>query len=152
MRSLSERQIGNLKGATEASYVLGGGVTSFAALTRVGVSALSKYAALGPDHAQSLIPIDIAVEADLRAGQPVILAEMARLLGYRLVPDEGADGAARLTERDALSLSLSAARLAGVVADATADNRIDAREREDIIRAGLPLVRQVEEILVKARG
>ncbi|NSY10811.1 hypothetical protein G6L14_02120 [Agrobacterium vitis] len=152
MRALSERNISELKGATEASYVLGGGVTSFAALTRVGVSTLSKYAGLGAENAQSLIPIDVAVEADLRAGQPVILAEMARLLGYRLVPDDGGDNEARLCERDALMLSLGAAKLAGVVADATADNRIDAREREDIIRAGLPLVRQVEEILLKARG
>ncbi|ACM39161.1 MULTISPECIES: hypothetical protein [Rhizobium/Agrobacterium group] len=152
MRALSEQNIGDLKGATEASYVLGGGVTSFAVLTRVGVSTLSKYAGLGPENAQSLIPIDIAVEADKRARQPIILAEMARQLGYRLVPDDGSTNETSLCEHDALMLSLGAAKLAGVVADATADNRIDAREREDIIRAGLPLVRQVEEILLKARG
>jgi hypothetical protein len=152
MRALSERQISELKGATEASFVTGGGVTSFAQLTRVGVATLSKYASQSADNATNMVGIDIAVEADMRAGQPIILAEMARMLGYRLVRDDAADQQTSLSEHDALMLSIKSGKLAGVVSDALADGRVDAAEKAEIVEAGLSVVKQVERIFLAARS
>ncbi|MGG7581007.1 phage regulatory CII family protein [Rhizobium sp. Nf11,1] len=87
MRTISEVDIRAIKGATEAAYQLGGGVTAFPDLTRVNVSTLSKYASFNDDYRESVIPCDVAVEADRRAKSPVIVSAMARLLGYRLVPE-----------------------------------------------------------------
>lgn len=88
MRTISEVETRSIKSATDASYTLGGGVTAFPDLTRVNVSTLSKYASFNDDMRESVIPCDIAIEADRRAKSPVIVSAMARLLGYRLVRDD----------------------------------------------------------------
>ena len=87
MRTISEVDIRAIKAATEAAYTLGGGVTAFPDLTRVNVSTLSKYASFNDEYRETVIPCDVAVEADRRAKSPVIVSAMARQLGYRLVPD-----------------------------------------------------------------
>lgn len=76
MRTISEEEIRSLKGATDASYKLGGGVTDFPLLTRVNVSTLSKYASFNEENGEALIPIDVAVEAG-----PVQWALAALMIG-----------------------------------------------------------------------
>lgn len=63
--------------------------TKFALVTRVDAAQLSKYGSVA--HPDSLMPIDVAVDLCRDIGSPLIVEEMARLLGYRLVPAETAE-------------------------------------------------------------
>ncbi|MGV1801544.1 phage regulatory CII family protein [Agrobacterium vitis] len=160
MWTISERDIKHIKGATEASYELGGGVTNFADLIGVGVSTLSNYASLGPDNAKKVIRVDIAIEADRRAGTPVIITEAARQLGYDLVPTGTAsvpvtDAVAAddgLSLVDLLSISIKAGQLANTAIAAKADGRVDALERDQIEQAFLDAMRTIERAYRQFRG
>ncbi|TCN30311.1 hypothetical protein [Sinorhizobium americanum] len=139
MRTISEKECSNLKGATEAGLAVGGGMTSFIHFTRVGVANLSKYAS---PHDEQFMPIDIAVEADRRAGTPVILAEMARQLGYELVPIAKGDqdeAPHQLTDADIVDLLMETFDL--VRAIRTAGGRIDELSRKRISKAAHKLKR-----------
>lgn len=149
MRLISLEQILNLKGAADACFRLGGGVTSFALLTRVGTSTLVKYASRGErkdddggghEHDTTLIPADIAVEADMRAGSPVIVTEMARLLGFRLEPLGEKLEAGALTEDDVDRIMDEATEVWREARAAFADGRIDALEKK---RLGLKFRRLI---------
>lgn len=151
VRLISEQQILALKGVTDACYRLGGGVTSFAMLTRVAVSSLVKYATLGerrPDgsyeHGQSMIPIDIAVEADMRAGSPIILSQAAQMLGFDLVPSAGREGVKPLTELDAHHVLSQTMDVSKAIIDAGADGKYDALEKRTIHREALEAIRALE--------
>lgn len=156
MRTISDEEIRSLKGATDAAYRLGGGVTSFSHLTRVTVAPLSNYASFDAGNARTLIPVDVAVEADRWAKSPVIVSAMARALGYRLVPDDGAaDGTAaapgRLTERDAHALLSEAMDVTRETLAAVEDGQADALERKRIRKELMELVRAAETMLLKVR-
>ena len=148
MRSISDIEIRSLKGATDAAFILGGGMTRFPLMTRVNVSTLSKYASFNAEHSEKLIPIDVAIEADRRAKSPVIVSAMAEVLGYRLERCE-----VRLSEHKSLSTADANALLKeahdvwGLLIEAFEDGRIDALEKK-ILRRGLrELIRAAEQLL-----
>ena len=153
MRTISEEEIRSLKGTTEASYKLGGGVTDFPLLTRVNVSTLSKYASFNEENSEALIPVDVAIEADRRAKSPVIVGAMARALGFKLVIDDDHPHEARpVTETDAIDLmsevmdvvrELQAAQVAGTIGTAAAKKRIGKEIHEAI--------RELKEMLVNIK-
>lgn len=154
MRLISIENVLNLKGAADASFRLGGGVTSFALLTRVVVSTLVKYATRGEhrqdgehEHDKTLIPVDIAVEADLRAGSPIITGEMARQLGYRLEPIDGESAGRRLTEEDAHRVLAATMDVSRAILEAKADGKVDFREWEIIEREVREAIRALELVL-----
>ncbi|SOC46282.1 hypothetical protein SAMN05892877_12189 [Rhizobium subbaraonis] len=157
VRLISEELILSLKGVTDACYRLGGGVTSFALLTRVGVSTLVKYATLGErrgdgshEHGATLIPVDIAVEADLRAGSPIITSEMARQLGFRLEPlAERIVIEAPLSEADVLAIMDKATDVWRMARSAFADGRIDAMERRELSQQIRRIIRAAECVLAR---
>jgi len=136
-----------LKGATEASFKLGGGLTSFALLARVGVSTLSKYASVSEEFRDNVIPVDIAVEADRRAGSPIIIGEAARQLGFDLVPSGGAEAAKPVTEADAHRVLYEATDVSRAILDAKADGKIDALERKRIAQEAREAIRALEQVL-----
>lgn len=136
-----------LKGATEASFKLGGGLTSFALLARVGVSTLSKYASVSEEFRDNVIPIDIAVEADRRAGSPIIIGEAARQLGFDLVPAANADTAKPVTEADAHRVLYEATDVSRAILDAMGDGKIDALERKKIAQEAREAIRALERVL-----
>lgn len=151
MRTISEKDCLALKGSTEASLALGGGMTSFTHFTRVGVANLSKYAS-GRD--EQFMPIDIAVEADMRAGSPVIVSEMARQLGYRLEPEAGSGRVKPhdLSDADALTLSMEAADAVRVIHEAVASGRLDELSWRRISKEIHELKRAADHVLsAKAR-
>ncbi|WP_353844855.1 phage regulatory CII family protein [Rhizobium sp. CSW-27] len=156
LRSILDEDILSLKGATDACLKLGGGVTSFAQLTRVSVSVLSRYADCrncDPDDREGnferLIPVDVAVEADRRAGKPLITEEMARQLGYRLEPAlASAVPARRITDGDILDMMQEAADVVRELRAARADGRIDSADRKRVRTEIRELQRELEEILV----
>ncbi|UXS34013.1 hypothetical protein FY152_17795 [Agrobacterium tumefaciens] len=153
MRTISEEEIRSLKGATDASYKLGGGVTNFPLLTRVTVSTLSNYASFNIENEETLIPVDVAIEADRRAKTPVIVAAMARTLGFKLVIDDDHPHEARpVTETDAIDLmsevmdvvrELQAAQASGTLGTAAAKKRIGKEIHEAI--------RELKEMLVNIK-
>jgi hypothetical protein len=149
VRTISDVDIRSLKSATEASYTLGGGVTAFPDLTRVNVSTLSKYASFNDDLKESVIPCDVAVEADRRAKSPVITSAMARMLGYRLVPDSEQPDAGPVTEMDAHRVLSESMDVSRAILDAVLDNRIDALERKKIAAEARQAMRAIEQVLAK---
>lgn len=158
MRLISDESITLLKGATDACYRLGRGVTSFALLTRVGVSALSNYARLGDrradgrhEYIETMIPVDIAVEADTRAGSPIITGEMARQLGYRLEPlaEQVVVSEMMLSEADALRIMDEATQLWIVARAAFHDGRIDALEKKQLSLKIRELIRAAQCVLAR---
>lgn len=148
MRLISSEFVSTLKGATDACFRLGGGVTSFALLTRVGVSTLSKYASNGDEHADLLIPVDVAIEADKRAGSPVIVGEMARQLGFRLEPlEQRVAVATALSEADVLAIMDKATDVWRMARQAFADGKLDALERRDLGQQLRRIMRACECVL-----
>lgn len=143
MRTILEADIIAIKGATDASFLNGGGVTSLPAYTRNGVSTLSKYASVTRiihpngtselEYGDRVIPVDIAIEADRRAKHPYIISEAARQLGYGLVPlTEVAWGGSSISERDAHVVLAKAMDVSRMLIEALDDLRIDAREKEQL--------------------
>lgn len=148
MRLISSELTAMLKGATDACFRLGGGVTSLALLTRVGVSTLSKYASNGDEHVDVLVPVDVAVEADMRAGTPVIVSEMARQLGFRLEPLEQRIAIAEaLTEADVLRIMDKSADIWRMAREAFADGRLDTLERRELGQQLRRIIRACECVL-----
>ncbi|NSX84437.1 hypothetical protein G6L86_02455 [Agrobacterium tumefaciens] len=152
MRTISEEEIRSLKGATDASYKLGGGVTDFPLLTRVNVSTLSKYASFNDENSEALIPIDVAVEADRRAKSPVIVGAMARKLGYRLVVDDERQPEARpIDESDMMDLMSEFADVIKVVQEAKQTGTLGtAAVTKRITKEVHELIRELKELMVNA--
>lgn len=152
MRTISDEEIRSLKGATEASYKLGGGVTDFPLLTRVNVSQLSKYASFNDENGDSLIPIDVAIEADRRAKSPVIVAAMARKLGFKLVVDDELQAEARpINESDMMDLMSEIADVIKVVHEAKASGTLGtAAVTKRITKEAHEVIRELKELMVNA--
>ena len=82
-RPTSDHDRAALKGACDRAVKRAGGVTALANLTRVKVAALSKYGnGCEPDH---FMPLDVAADADMVAGAPVILSALAAIEGFAVV-------------------------------------------------------------------
>lgn len=135
MRTISDKQGMTLKAATRRSLDQAGGGDAFQHVTRVKANALSSYASANDEKADKFMPVDVAVECDMEANSPIILSAMAAMLGYKLVPCDGAASAAvsaPVNGRDALRIAREAADVVRAIDEATQDDHIDARERKDI--------------------
>ncbi len=84
IRPTSDHDRQRLKAATERSLKRAGGGSAVAEQTRVETAQLSKYKAQQEDLA--FMPIDVAVDCDMLAGNPIILSAMAATLGYSVSP------------------------------------------------------------------
>jgi len=61
----------------------GGGLRELAGSTRLGSAQLSRFGDLNSDQ---FAPIDVALDLDSLAGEPIILRALASRLGYDVVP------------------------------------------------------------------
>lgn len=118
--------VSQIKTATQAAIRIVGGLDASACITRVGVAQLSNYQRR--DNAL-VVPVDIAVELDNCAQQPLILSVMAAQEGYTLLPIDLGDGCA----------ATSMAEVASTVGDtmnatmrALSDGKIDQHEAVDL--------------------
>ncbi|WP_313194627.1 phage regulatory CII family protein [Shinella zoogloeoides] len=147
MRTISDKQGKTLKAATRRSLDQAGGGDAFHHVTRVRANALSSYASANEDKADKFIPVDVAVECDMEANSPIIVAAMAAMLGYKLVPCDAALGPVNpdaVTGRDALKVLRKAADVAQEIDEATQDDHIDAGERRSINREIDELVKTLQ--------
>lgn len=117
-----------LKQATRVLVASLGGVTDAAALTGLSHGAISR--AQSPDH-PDLLPLDVLVYAEIRAGRPIVTAILADLTGHALRPLAEED-AAPPCEAEAAGLVLglvgASADAARALAGAAADGVICPRE------------------------
>lgn len=122
-----------LKAAVRRALILAGGGDSVQYATRVKAPALSRYASSQEEHQENHCPIDVALDLDLEAGQPVITTLMARAQGYDLHPTEPAiysdipwcSKLGAIARQDGL--------LHGMIGEALADGQINALEAKCIV-------------------
>ncbi|TCT37275.1 hypothetical protein [Martelella mediterranea] len=134
MRSISDKTIQMLKAVCRRAVDISGGPENFQHCTRVGQAQLSRYTLPSPDFAKYLMPIDVALEADLEAGMPIIVSELARLQGYRLVRDDVAHDVEALAYRDIGELNRGFGALLNAAFEALEDGNVDPREKRVLQR------------------
>lgn len=78
-----------IKTATQAVIRRVGGIEAAASFARVGRSQLSDYQ---NRNVPVIVPVDVAIEMDLCAQEPIVLAAMALAEGYLLTPLKVGEG------------------------------------------------------------
>ncbi|MBT9373206.1 hypothetical protein [Rhizobium sp. CSW-27] len=147
MRPFSEVAYLSLKRAVEVAYSLAGGVSLFALTTRVRVSTLSKYASDGADNLDTCMPIDVAIDLDRAARQPVVTAKMAELLGYDLVPRVPPAGASRrVVDGDAVDFMVEAMDVVRAIQAALADGRVSRDDARKVMAELSDLQREIDDL------
>ncbi|KAB2665175.1 hypothetical protein F9K91_10595 [Brucella tritici] len=149
MRTISEPERRTLKAATDGAYVLADGISRILDFTRVSTSQLSKYASFGEDNIESFAPIDVVIEIDRAAKSPVIVKEMAALLGFGLAPLSSggrADAQQSVTEADGYRVLKETMDVVQAINDGLSDNKIDAADRKRIGKELLEAIRELEAL------
>ena len=147
MRHFSEAVYLSLKRAVGVSYSMAGGVTLVEFLTRVKSPVLSKYASNSEENAKIFMPIDIAMDVDRAANQPVILQQMADHLGYDLVPKgEGIHTPRRIVDADSIDLMTEAMDVINRIQLARADGKICRNDEKRILEKIAQLEKKLDEL------
>lgn len=130
MRASTPEQRLALKAALRRALKLSGGAASFQHATRLCESDLSRCAA--PDHLDRHAPVDVALDADLEAGSPVMASALAAAQGFRLVRME--DGGGTLTVGDLGQLARECGEAVNAVAIAMGAGGHDERTLREVHR------------------
>jgi hypothetical protein len=149
LRTISDPERRTLKAATDGAYVLSGGISRILDFTRVSTSQLSKYASFGEDNVESFAPIDVVIDIDRAAKSPVIVKEMAALLGFGLIPlrvGEHAGEQQSVTEADGYRVLKETMDVVQAINDGLSDNKIDASDRKRIGKELLEAIRELEAL------
>lgn len=109
------------------------GASNFAPSTRVKEAQLSKYGNVQDD--ENFMPVDVVADLERALGAPIITEQLARLSGFRLVPD-GGDGAAP-SLADVGAVADTKGKLLTALISALLDGEVDPQEKREL----LPLVR-----------
>lgn len=155
MRTISDKQGLTLKAATRRAVDMAGGGEAFSHVTRIKAGNISKYGSANEEHEETFMPIDVAVEADLEAGSPIILSAMAEMAGYRLVPADGCpviNATAPLGVLDALAIANEAADVVRAITEAMADGRVDGADERTITREIDEAMKAMKAALDKMRA
>ncbi len=125
----------HLKLATKSALYAAGGAAGIVAqkMTRVGEAALSFYASLSDDHCHRLVPLDVALDLDFVAGEPIHARALASAQGYRLVSvvEEKPNG--RFALSDLARISHDFSEVQACCFDALEDGAISEAERIAIL-------------------
>lgn len=119
-----------LKAAVRRSVSLAGGGDSVEYATRVDASSLSRYGSPKPEHEKNHCPVDVALDLDLEAGQPIITAAMASRQGFELVPIVSAGAMDVSWETKLCRMGQTRGELYGVIGAALMDGQFDADEAQ----------------------
>ncbi len=130
-RKSTEAERLELKAATRRALDLAGKANAFALVTRVEAPALSKYGS--PSEPAAFMPIDVMLDLCRDVGAPVILDELAAILGYRLAPVDGGEAAHEpVTMADIAAVSREGGDVVNKTLAALADGKICPVERTEI--------------------
>lgn len=129
-RPTSEQDRLDLKAATRRALELAR-PTKFAPVTRVDAAALSRYGAIS--EPEKFMPIDVVVDLCRDIGSPILVEEMARLLGYRLVPIEEPAEGGKVDLQDISDLSRENSDVVVALAAGLKDG-FDASHRREALR------------------
>lgn len=146
MTEVHRAQVACLKTATQAAIRLVGGVEAAASCTRVGKTQISEYQNRNSPH---VVPTDVAVALDGYAQQPFILAAMATIEGYALLPIAFGEGCAA-TAMSEVAASASGTMTAAI--RALVDGRIDRTEAADLSQRLGELIRHSTDALQKMQA
>lgn len=135
MRASTEEQRRLLKWATDRAIRAACGPHQLALDTRVEAPALTKYGSRDPEWVDRYMPIDVALDADISAGSPIIAVALAHAQGFRLVPDERRQTAGIVDAGDYLDMSRQFSAITVQFANALDDGRIDAAERRALAKS-----------------
>lgn len=102
----------------------GGCLRELAGMTRLSAAQLSRFGDLNSDQ---WVPLDVALDLDSLAGEPVITRALAGLLGYDLVPSTVIVAQGRLVEHLAGLARESGDVMVGI-SEALADGRLTLNE------------------------
>lgn len=106
----------------------GGGLRELAGLTRLSAAQLSRFGDLNSDQ---WVPLDVALDLDSLAGEPVITRALAELLGYDLVPSTAVVAQGRLMEHLA-GLARESGDVMASISMALADGKLTPNELAQI--------------------
>ena len=129
MRISTDHERNALKTACRAAVHVCGPAKQITAMSRISESRISVCI---NRETEDFLPLDVAIEIDRLAGAPLIVEAMARLLGYRLVPDDADAAKPGFTHKDLLTLQelvLSPVRKGHAALD---DNHVDPLEEREI--------------------
>lgn len=125
--------------------------TKFALVTRVDAPMLSRYGA--PSEPEKFMPIDIAIEVCRDLESPAIVEEMARMLGYRLVPLAEAEVIGRnVGVADIAAVSKEANDVVGTIARGLADGKLDGAETREARKEIAENIRTLHQLDRKLAG
>jgi len=113
-----------------------GSAKVLATATRVNDAAISRYLA---DHQPEEMPVDVALDAMVLSGSPILVAWLAAQIGYEIV-EAGSRTGAGINHGHAMDLVRKAGDAAGSIVDALADGKItpsEDREMVNYLNAGM---------------
>jgi len=149
MRISSDHERNALKSAARSALSLIGPAKQLCTVSRVSEGYLSKCINRDlPDF----LPIDVALECDRLAGAPVIVAALADLLGYRLVPIEGEELSPALTVENALDYVTGSVDTANTIREAAADGHWTEGERREASDKINAQIKALQEMLRAVNG
>lgn len=121
------------------------GMSTFADLYgRVKVSELSKYCS----HAEErMIPIDVLTDAELIAGDPILLRFLAGIHGFDLVPAEGPEAECSINAADVLRVAKETGDVAAAYTAAIADGRLDMKDKQIVRREIIEAITALMDLL-----
>lgn len=134
--------IAAIKTATQKAIEEAGGVDAVASAVRVGRSQISDYQ---NKHSPSVVPVDVALDLDRYAGEPLLLAEFAKQSGYAITPFTFGEG-------DIAAVMQRFIRRSGSTSETTvrilADGIVTLEEANDLLKDLLD-VRHVNELAIQ---
>jgi hypothetical protein len=127
---LADDKVAALKTATHALLGRLGGLAAAATVCRVSVPVLSEYQSL--NHRERIMPLDVALQLETVAGEPIVSGAVARMQGWTLVRPEA--GVVPEIGRSVAALSRHAGETGARFLEANADGVLDAGETAELRR------------------
>ena len=145
LRKSSEAQRLALKSSTDRALDVAGGPANMQYETRVVVGNLSKY---GSPNDPMFAPVDVALDIDLKAREPIITRALALAQGFDLIA-LAANPDARPWSAEMGSLADEMGKLLASLGDAAAETAVTPPEANACLEQAEQLRTQLEELVAR---
>ncbi|MBX9456151.1 MAG: hypothetical protein KL863_09070 [Rhizobium sp.] len=149
-RNSTEKMRKALKIASQIVTNMCGGGKLAAGLTDVDDSTLCLYGALHED--KRFMRLDVALDLDLAAGEPIVARALAAAQGWRLTRDNGSAGVAALGLADYGRLQREAFEAQAAVFESLEDGLITTTEKRRILKELADLRQAIAVVEAKVEG